>query len=163
MDPEQVQGDGNGKNRIALRMRVDFYHLASSPIEHVLPRICEKLLEQGDRLLVVAAPDLLDRLDTQLWNYAPEAFLPHGRADGQAPGDQPILLSATTDAANGATNIALADGDWRDEALAFARIFYFFDNAHLDPARAAWRALKDRPDADRRYWKQVDGRWVEGP
>jgi DNA polymerase-3 subunit chi len=33
---------------------VDFYHLTALPVERVLPRICERLLEQGHRLLLVA-------------------------------------------------------------------------------------------------------------
>jgi DNA polymerase-3 subunit chi len=144
-------------------MIVDFYHLSQSPLERVLPAICEKVLASGERLLVVAGPELLDSLDAQLWTYAPEAFLPHGPAGGPRPDAQPILLSAEMSALNGATNVAIVDGEWREDALGFARTFYFFDGAGLDVARTAWRALKDRPGLERRYWKQVDGRWVQGP
>lgn len=145
-------------------MLVDFYHLAQSPLERVLPSICEKVLAGGERLLIVAAPPLLARLDDLLWTHAPESFLPHGTSDGAAPERQPILLSPEVEARNGATNIALADGEWREEALAFARTFYFFDNSHLDTARGAWRALKANPEAEPRYWKQDErGKWVQGP
>jgi DNA polymerase-3 subunit chi len=145
-------------------MLVDFYHLAASPLERVLPRICERLLDGGERLLIVTEADRLDALDTLLWSYARDSFLPHGRS-GQADAEgQPILLSAMPEAANGAENIALADGQWRDEALAFQRAFYFLDHGHLDAARASWRALKDRPEVERRYWKQDEaGKWVQGP
>ena len=145
-------------------MLVDFYHLAASPLERVLPQICEKVLASGERLLVVAEAGLLDRLDEQLWGYDREAFLPHGRRGGAAPEAQPILLSSTVEPLNGATHIALADGEWRDEALNFARAFYFFDEGHLDVARASWRALKDRAEVETRYSKQDErGRWVQGP
>ena len=145
-------------------MLVDFYHLAQSPLERVLPSICEKVLAGGERLLIVGGPELLAQLDGLLWTYAEEAFLPHGRRDGAAPEQQPILLSNEIDSCNGATNIALADGEWRDEALAFARTFYFFDSGHLDTARGAWRALKSRPEAEARYWKQNErGKWVLVP
>ena len=145
-------------------MRIDFYHLTSAPIEKVLPSICEKLLSGGERLLVVASPERLAELGRQLWSYAHESFLPHAPADGVRDRDQPILLSATTDAPNGARNVALADGEWRDEALAFDRVFYFFDSATVEHARASWRALKDREGAERHYWKQDErGRWIEGP
>ena len=141
-------------------MIVDFYHLTASPLERVLPSICEKVLGTGERLLVVADAALLARLDEQLWSYAPEAFLPHGREQAEA---QPVLLSEAPMAANGAANVALADGRWREEALGFDRAFYFFDSAALDEARAAWRALKDREGVESRYWKQDGGRWVQGP
>src|SRR3546814_10535893 len=58
-------------------MLVDFYHLTASPIERVLPRIGEKLLSEKERLLVVAEPNLLDQLDSQLWSYARDSFLLH--------------------------------------------------------------------------------------
>jgi DNA polymerase-3 subunit chi len=145
-------------------MLVDFYHLASSPVEGVLPRICEKLLEEGQKLLVVAEEPLLRQLDEQLWTYAPESFLPHGRSDKQAAEKQPILLSSDMEPLNGAANVAVADGIWREEALSFARTFYFFDNSRLDAARGAWRSLKGRAEAEPRYWKEDErGKWVQGP
>jgi DNA polymerase-3 subunit chi len=140
---------------------VDFYHLTASPLERVLPSICEKVLASGERLLVVAEAGALKRLDEQLWSYARDAFLPHGRERAES---QPILLSEAPVAANGAVNVALADGRWREEALGFARVFYFFDSASLDEARGVWRALKGREGVQSRYWKQDErGRWVQGP
>jgi DNA polymerase-3 subunit chi len=142
-------------------MKVDFYHLARSPLERVLPSICEKVLQSGERLLVVAGPDLLERIDEQLWTWAPESFLPHGRDRAES---QPILLSEAPEPANGASNIALADGQWREEALGFERAFYFFDDSRTDVARETWRTLKERAEVEPRYWKQDDeGKWVQGP
>jgi DNA polymerase-3 subunit chi len=142
-------------------MIVDFYHLTVSPLERVLPSIAEKVLAGGQRLLVVAEPGLLDRLDEQLWSYSRGSFLPHGR---ERPESQPVLLSEAPEAANGAANIALADGRWREEALGFDRTFYFFDNDAREGAREAWRALKGRAEVEARYWKQDErGKWVQGP
>ena len=142
-------------------MIVDFYHLTVSPLERVLPSIAEKVVASGERLLVVAEPDLLARLDEQLWSYATDSFLPHGRERAES---QPVLLSSEPVAGNAATNVALADGRWREEALGFARTFYFFDNDGRDSAREAWRAMKGRPEVEARYWKQDErGKWVQGP
>ena len=142
-------------------MIVDFYHLTASPLERVLPSIAEKVVAGGERLLVVAETDLLPGLDEQLWGYSKDSFLPHGR---QRPESQPVLLSDAPEPANGATNIALADGRWREEALGFARTFYFFDNDAREGAREAWRALKGRAGVEARYWKQDErGKWVQGP
>ncbi|MDP8995097.1 MAG: DNA polymerase III subunit chi [Pseudomonadota bacterium] len=145
-------------------MLVDFYQLSGTPIERVLPSICEKVLTSGGRLLVVAAEPLLSTLDAGLWSYAPDSFLPHGRSDGPKPEAQPVLLSPEAEPANGARNIALADGRWRDEALGFERAFYFFDASSLEEARGQWRKLRARPEAELRYWKKDErGRWVQGP
>jgi DNA polymerase-3 subunit chi len=142
-------------------MIVDFYHLGASPLERVLPSICEKVMASGGRLLVVAEEEMLPRLDEQLWTYAKDSFLPHGTARADS---QPILLSVEPAPANGAANVALADGHWREEALGFERCFYFFDGARLDEARSAWRGLKGKAEVEPRYWKQDDhGKWVQGP
>ena len=142
-------------------MIADFYQLTAAPLERVLPSICEKVLAGGGRLVVVADGDLLARLDELLWSFSKESFLPHGRAPAAA---QPILLSEEPEAANGAANIALADGRWRDEALGFDRAFYFFGDATIEEARLAWRGLKGREGIDCRYWKQDErGKWLQGP
>lgn len=142
-------------------MRIGFYHLTAVPLELALPRICERVLGEGERLLIVGDRDVLAGLDELLWTYARESFLPHGR---ERPDRQPILLSETCVPTNGATHVAIADGRWREEALAFERLFYFFDESSIGNARGAWRALKSRSDTALSYWKQDErGRWIEGP
>jgi DNA polymerase-3 subunit chi len=144
-------------------MQVDFYHLTLQPIERVLPRLAERVLAGGGRLLIVAEGDQQRAtLDKLLWSYAPESFLPHAQAGGAHDADQPVLIAAAPDPANGARNILLADGVWRDEALGYDRAFHLFDEASIAAARAAWRALGDRDGVERRYWKQDEaGRWQQ--
>jgi DNA polymerase-3 subunit chi len=143
-------------------MQVDFYHLTAQPLERVLPRIAERVVETGGRLLIVAeSEDQRAALDKLLWTYNPESFLPHAEARGD-DALQPILIAATTEPANSAGNIALADGIWREEALGFDRAFHFFDADRISEARAAWKGLADRDGIERRYWKQnEDGRWEQ--
>jgi DNA polymerase III subunit chi len=141
-------------------MIVNFYHLTASPLERVLPTICQGLLARGEKVLIVAPDAQLTRLDERLWTFAADSFLPHGR---EPAASQPILLSQSPEPTNGASNIAFADGEWREEALGFERAYYFFDSSGLDPARALWRTLTDKPEVEARYWKQIEGRWVEGP
>jgi DNA polymerase-3 subunit chi len=141
-------------------MIVNFYHLTVTPLERVLSSVAQSLLAAGERLLLVADEPLLDRLDEQLWTFSPDSFLPHGR---DRPEAQPVLLASSPNPVNGARNIALADGRWRDEALGFDKTYYFFDASALDDARSLWRRLTRTPDVEARYWKQVDGKWVQGP
>lgn len=144
-------------------MQVDFYHLTRAPLERVLPRIAERVLAGGGRLLVIASDEALRlRLDQLLWSYAPESFLPHGLAGGEDDARQPVLISAVPDADNRADNVALADGAWREEALGFARAFHFFTDENIAEARAAWKTLAGREGIERRYWKQDEGgRWEQ--
>ena len=38
-------------------MQVDFYHLTATPLERALPRIAERVLESGARMVIVSASD----------------------------------------------------------------------------------------------------------
>lgn len=144
-------------------MQVDFYHLAAGAPERVIARIAERILGDGGRLLVVAADEAQAiSLDEKLWAVSPESFLPHGRADAADAAAQPILIATTAEPINGARHIALADGVWREEALAFERAFHFFDEATIAAARAAWKGLAGREGVTRNFWKQEDGgRWAK--
>ena len=142
--------------------QVDFYHLTDVPLERVLPQVAQKVVDGGGRLLVVAGDEeqavALDRL---LWLPA-DSFLPHARAGESDDTAQPVLIATEVDAANGARNIALADGLWRDDALDFDRAFHFFDEERIYAARAAWKALKTCDEVACRYWKLNEaGRWEQ--
>ena len=143
-------------------MQVDFYQLGGSPPELVIASIAEKLLAQESRLLIVAEEEaLLARLDRMLWDQGQTSFLPHGVAGGAEDTRQPILLSTSPDAPNRARNMLIADGQWRDAALAYDRAFYVFDGSTLEGARLAWKLLAGRDGVERRYWAQMDGRWKQ--
>ena len=142
-------------------MQVDFYQLGGSPPERVIASIADKVLSMDGRLLVVAADEgALARLDRQLWDQGSASFLPHAIAGGTDDARQPILLSTSPDAPNLARNMLIADGEWREAALAYDRAFYLFDGDSLEDARLAWKLLAGREGVERRYWAQEAGKWV---
>ena len=143
-------------------MQVDFYQLAGTPPEQVIAGIAEKVLAGDGRLLIVAEEEpFLARLERLLWDSGTTSFLPHGLAGGSDDARQPVLLSTSPDAPNGARNMLVADGQWRDAALSYNRSFYLFDSSTLEGARLAWKQLAGREGVERRYWAQVDGRWKQ--
>ena len=143
-------------------MRVDFYQLGNAPPEGIIASIANKLLDEGQRLLIVAADEnTLARLDRQLWDQGAASFLPHGLAGGSEDAVQPVLLSTGTDAPNRARNILIADGEWRDAALGYERAFHLFDADTLEGARLAWKLLAGREGVERNYWARVDGKWTK--
>ncbi len=143
-------------------MRVDFYQLGAAQPDSVIAAIAGRLLGEGQRLLVVASDEaLLARLDRQLWDQGAASFLPHGLAGGSDDAAQPILLSTGADAPNLARNVLIADGEWRESALAYDRAFYLFDEATLEGARLAWKLLAGRDGVERNYWALEDGKWVK--
>jgi DNA polymerase III subunit chi len=152
-------------------MQVDFYQLTRDPAEKILPALATKIIADGGRLLVVSSDSAqLNQLSARLWGHKADSFLAHAISDASSDLDtkehdavQPILLSNTPDAVNGARFIVLTDGEWRDEALSFDRAFYLFPPERTDDARTAWRKLGEREDVTRNYWRQDGGRWVQGP
>ena len=143
-------------------MRVDFYHLAEAPIDAVIAQLATRVTADDGRLLVVAEdPAFLSRLDRLLWDAGAASFLAHGIAGGADDALQPILLSTTPDAPNRARTVLIADGTWREAALAFDRALYLFDAETLAGARLAWKLLAGRDGVERHYWQRVDGRWTE--
>ena len=145
-------------------MRVDFYQLSRDPVSAALPAIARAVKRSGEKLLVVSEDaGQREAISRNLWKMFADDFLAHGQADEPHAACQPLLLSATCEPVNGARYIAMADGVWRDEALAFERVFLFFDPETIAGARDCWRMLGEREDTERRFWKQEDGRWIEGP
>lgn len=144
--------------------QVDFYHLTRDPVEKLVPVLADKTLDGGERLLLVSGNDeQIQKLSTALWNAGPSSFLAHNYAGCDSEQNQPVLLSSDCQSGNGAKYLILADGLWREAALQFDRTFYLFSGQEISGARDAWRSLSDMENVALRYWKQDNGRWVEGP
>ncbi len=145
-------------------MRVDFYQLAHGAPDKVLAMLARAALRQGERLLIVSDDESrFSAIGDALWSEFPDTFLAHGSAGGADDSRHPVLLSREMHAANGARFVALADGLWREGEPAFDRTFLLFDAATIAGARQCWKMLGGREGVERHYWKQQDGRWVEGP
>lgn len=91
--------------------RVDFYHLQNQTLENVLPKLLEKAYETGKKVKIkVGNEERVEFINTFLWTFNDQSFIPHGsRKDGFGE-MQPIWLSAGDDNPNGATMLFLVDG-----------------------------------------------------
>ncbi len=142
-----------------------FYHLERRTLDEVLPILLELSLKRGWRAAVQAASEeRVEAIDTLLWTYREESFLPHGTArDGRAS-SQPIYLTAGDDNPNVAQIRFLVDGATLADASPYLRVAYVFDGrdqAAVTRARETWQEAKARGDAVS-YWQQdVDGRWQQ--
>lgn len=142
-------------------MKIDFWQLSRDPVEKVAALIAQRVLGQGERLLIVSAKaDQRAAISKGLWQAGPETFLANGEATASGAERQPILLSDTVEAVNGATHAILADGLYR-EAPEFARVFLLFDEASLQHARQTWKALSDREGLERSFFRQDGGKWIK--
>lgn len=139
-----------------------FYHLEASTLEGVLPGLLEKTLSKGWRALVKLPEDKLESLDTFLWTFRDDSFLPHGREDEPQAELQPILLSATTDSAKGFDAVFLIDGAEVADMDGVSRAMVMINgraSEDVQRERGRWKALKDTGAALAYYQQDDRGRW----
>jgi DNA polymerase-3 subunit chi len=140
-----------------------FYHLERRGLDDALPGLIEKTLERGWRALIkTESADRAASLDTLLWTYNDNTFLPHAQmGDGEAA-RQPVLITVEDGNANNANVLFLVGGaappDWSGEATnSLTRIVLMFDGrdaAALAAARAAWKEAK-AAGHEATYWKET--------
>ena len=140
-----------------------FYHLQHQPLEKVLPALLEKSLERGWRVAVQAAEERVEALDSHLWTYRDDSFLPHGLWRDAGASEQPIILTINAENPNGANVRFLLDGaEVPADAEGYERIVLMFDGEDPDAvavARARWGEAKSR-GFEVTYWQpDEDGRW----
>jgi len=144
-----------------------FYHLVRARLETVLPDLLEKTLVKGWKAVVRAGSrDRVEALDTHLWTYRDETFLPHGAGapDDAMSARQTIWLTEGDATPNDADIVFLVDGaaqavDGLERFVRCVTIFDGQDDAAVADARTFWTAAKDAGH-DVTYWKQSEsGRW----
>lgn len=142
---------------------VFFYHLERHPLERVLPGLVERTLERGWRAIVQAGSrERLEALDTHLWTYRDDSFLPHGTEKDGPPASQPVLLTTAEDNPNGAGVRFLVDGAQLARFAGYTRVVIIFDGGDrsaVEAARGQWKAARAQGCAVT-YWQQTEaGRW----
>lgn len=139
-----------------------FYHLERTGLDQALPELLEKTLARGWRAIVRATePDRVAHLDSWLWSYRDESFLPHAPSGEPGASRQPILLTTGFDNPNGANVLFLVGGAEPGELEGFERCVVLFDGAdaaQLATARGQWTAAKAKGHAAS-YWKQQARGW----
>lgn len=141
-----------------------FYHLTDRPLEATLPVLLSKALDAGWRVAVRCGDNgLIERLDRTLWQG--DGFLPHGIAGGPHDAMQPVLLTAETEAANGAVCVISVGGAEvsADDVQKLERVCILFDGADPDAvehARNQWKSLTGA-GAVAQYWAEEGGRWIK--
>lgn len=143
-----------------------FYHLQGQKLEGVLPTLLERSVERGWRVVVQgSSEERMDALDSHLWVYSDDSFLPHGTWRETDAADEPVLLTITDSNPNAATVRFLIDGaPVPADAEAYQRLVLLFDgddDEAVAAARAQWAEVKAR-GFEATYWQPDDsGRWVK--
>ena len=141
-----------------------FYHMESSSLKAVLPELLEKTLERGWTALVKTSEAELAELDTFLWTYREDAFLPHGRDDEPLADSHPVKLSAHASAAEGADIVFITDGSEMSDLTVVSRLIYMINGQSetaVTQARKHWSETK-ASGAAMSYWQQDGrGKWIK--
>jgi DNA polymerase-3 subunit chi len=143
---------------------IGFYHLKTTPLERALPRLLERAVTDGYRVLVMAgSSERVEHLNQLLWTYDEASFLPHGSTrDGNAD-RQPIFLTVGEGNPNGATMLVLVDGAQGTALESYRRVCDMFDGndeTAVEDARRRWREAKAAGHA-LTYWEQTGAGWVK--
>ena len=129
-----------------------FYHLERRALEDVLPGLVEKSLQRGWRAAIKTdSSERSDALDTLLWTYDDQSFLPHAQlGDGEAAG-QPVLITVEEGNPNSAQIFFYVGGampaDWSSAGRSGpdrAVVRWPGRARLLRSARAAWKEAKAR-------------------
>ena len=143
---------------------VRFYQLGRRPLVEALAVMLERVLERGQRGLVLAASnERVESLADALWTWRENSFLPHGTAaDGQAE-RQPIWLSTEPQNPNGAQVLFLLEGV-EAPPEGYDLVAVLFDGAdaeQLARARRQWTGLKAAGHALSYWAEDAQGRWTK--
>ena len=141
-----------------------FYHLTESKLEDALPPLLEKSLERGWKVAIQTVDEeRRDFLDTHLWTFRDDSFLPHSLAGGDADHLQPVLITTRPHNPNNAEVRFFVDRAVPQSGEGYQRIVFMFSGHDPDAvtdARAAWKALRDGNEVT--YWQQDgNGRWAK--
>lgn len=131
--------------------RIDFYHLQKQNLEDVLPKLLEKAYSSGAHINVkVGTEARVDFLNSLLWTYNDESFLPHGSKKDGAAELQPIWLSSDDDNPNNAAMLFLTDdaAPAEGDTEKYTRIFNIFDGNNPE-------ALQTRANCGKVYVNQA--------
>lgn len=153
------------RTRLPAMKRVDFYHLLQWPLEQALPPLLSKVLESGQRAVVLTSSrPRAEALSAVLWTWKPDSWLPHGTPAEGSAADQPIWITDGDDRPNDASILVLTDGMESAAMDAFDRCLDLFNGQDEDAVQAArvrWKAARDAGH-ELHYWQQTArGGWEE--
>ncbi len=145
--------------------QIGFYHLVRQTLEQVLPKLLEKAVASGAKVVVLAgSSERVEFLNDHLWTYGDDTWLPHGSAkDGNAE-HQPIWLTAIEENPNQAALLVACDGAAPRALDQWERCLDLFDGNDgqaVEAARQRWKNWKEQGHELVYYQQNERGGWEE--
>lgn len=142
---------------------IRFYHVEHQTLDQVLPQLVTKALQNNHRIVIHTANDnAAESLNTHLWTFNPNSFIPHGTKKDGHETDQPVWVTATEENPNEADVLILTAGQDNNALESYHLVCDMIDGRNEDAvtaARARWKAYKDAGHTVT-YWQQgQNGGW----
>jgi DNA polymerase-3 subunit chi len=142
---------------------ISFYHLLSTSRERAVPKLMEKALASGAKVVILSSTEAqLKTMSDALWSNDAASFLPHGGArDGHAQ-EQPIYLTLADENPNGAEILCILDGSTPASLTTYTKVLDVFDGSNEEEvaaARTRWAAYKAQGLALQYVKQQPGGSW----
>lgn len=146
---------------------VRFYHLTATSLESALPKLLEKIYQQGHRVTVLLdVPERVEYFDRLLWCFDPSSFLPHTKSEDALAIHSPIILATPSDRLT-PSDVMMVCYDQFPENLNFENFkmcCVMFDGNNpneVQAARQRWGIL-NKDEFLMTYWKQSEhGQWKQ--
>jgi DNA polymerase-3 subunit chi len=142
---------------------IQFYHLRSTSRERAVPKLMEKALASGARVVVMAASDsALKAMSEALWTNDADSFLPHGTVREPHAAEQPIILTVADENPNNADILCVLDGVSPASLPTYSKVLDVFDGSDdsaVAAARQRWTRYKDEGHKLQYVKQQQGGGW----
>lgn len=140
---------------------VRFYHMERSTLESALPALLNKAVTQGNVTVQSTTTQNVEALNTHLWAYKAESFLPHGsEKDGNAD-QQPIWITDKEENPNDSKILILTHGAKNDNIKDYTLCCEMLngnDQNAVAEARQRWKEYKNQ-GFEITYWQQGQNGW----
>jgi len=140
---------------------VRFYHMERSTLESALPALLNKAVTQGNVTVQSTTSQNVEKLNTHLWAYDPNSFLPHGSSKDGHEQEQPIWLTDSQENPNGSDILILTHGATNENIKDYklcCEMLNGNDQEAVAQARQRWKEYKDK-GFDITYWQQGQNGW----
>lgn len=145
-----------------MKPEINFYQTDEAQIKS-LPTLLLKVLEEKKKVLIFCSDqNLIREIDTSLWNFGRNKFIPHATIFDQefSLQRQPILITNQEENLNQADYLIFLDEPSAAFIRSFLRIFYFFEDHQFVTAKSL--AAKLRPLASKfSSYKKESGKWIK--
>ncbi len=151
---------------MSAEMTVEFVNLRQAGLSQAqaVLRLTRRHLEQGERLLILAADQLqAEEVDRMLWVADPASFLPHALAGGPDQEREPALIATSPENLNQARALMALTPLEPEQALAlgYEHLIDFVpveEGPHLAAARERYRRFSQLPGVRMLHTTSLPGR-----